>query len=92
LKEGTHVQAFDPHVSSLPEGLRLVRLCADARAVACGADALVLGNESPEFRQLSADDIASAMKGCVVIDAGRYLAPALASDKRLSLISVGRTA
>lgn len=92
LKEGAHIQAYDPHVSSLPEELKSVRLCADAHAVASGADALVIGNESPEFRALSADDIAGAMKGRLVIDAGRYLAPPLGSDKRLSLISVGRTA
>jgi hypothetical protein len=30
------------------------------------------------------------MKGRVVLDASRFLAPELASDKRLSLISVGR--
>jgi UDPglucose 6-dehydrogenase len=90
LNDGAHVQAFDPHVSSLPDELKPVRLCSDARSVANGADALVVGNESPEFRTLSADDVAGAMKGRVVLDAGRFLAPALASDKRLSLISVGR--
>ena len=92
LKERANILAYDPHVSSLPDELSPVRLCADARAVAVGADALVIGNESPEFGALSADDIAGAMKGRLVIDAGRYLAAALASDKRLSLISVGRTA
>ena len=90
LNDGAHVQAFDPHVSSLPDELKPVRLCPDARSVANGVDALVVGNESPEFRTLSADDVAGAMKGRVVLDAGRFLAPALASDKRLSLISVGR--
>jgi UDPglucose 6-dehydrogenase len=90
LKDGVRVQAFDPHVSSLPEELKPVRLCTDARAAAAGADALVIGNESPEFRALSADDIAGAMKGRTVIDAGRFLGSALAADKRLTLISVGR--
>jgi UDPglucose 6-dehydrogenase len=90
LNDGAHVQAFDPHVSSLPDELKPVRLCANARSVANGADALVVGNESPEFRTLSADDVAGALKGRMVLDAGRFLAPALASDRRLSLISVGR--
>jgi UDPglucose 6-dehydrogenase len=90
LKDGVRVQAFDPHVSNLPDALRSVRLCPDARAAASGADALVVGNESPEFRGLSADDIANAMKGRIVIDAGRFLGPTLAADNRLSLISVGR--
>jgi len=92
LKDGARVQAFDPHVSRLPDELRPVRLCADARAVAAGADALVVGNESPEFRGLSADDVAGAMKGRVVLDPGRFLGAALGADKRLSLISVGRVA
>ena len=90
LKDGSSVQAFDPHVSSLPSELGSVRLCANACSAATGADALVIGNESPEFRALSADDLAAAMKGHVVIDAGRYLGGTLGSDKRLSLISVGR--
>jgi UDPglucose 6-dehydrogenase len=90
LKDGACVQAFDPHVSSLPAELRPVRLCSDARSVATGADALVVGNESPEFRNLSTNDIASVMAGRIVLDAGRFLAPAFAEDPRLSLISVGR--
>lgn len=90
LKDGAHVRAFDPHVSSLPNELKSVRLCTDARSVATGADALVVGNESPEFRSLSTDDIASVMTGRIVLDAGRFLAPAFAADSRFSLISVGR--
>lgn len=90
LKDGARVQAFDPHVSRLPEELKSVLLCSDARSAVVGADALVVGNESPEFRNLSADDVAGAMKGRVVLDASRFLAPAFAADKRLSLISVGR--
>ena len=35
-------------------------------------------------------DLAGAMKGRTVIDAGRFLGSALAADKRLTLISVGR--
>jgi UDPglucose 6-dehydrogenase len=90
LRDGARVQAFDPHVSVLPDILKPVRLCSDARSVAEGADALVVGNESPEFRELSGDDLATAMKGHLVLDAGRFLGGTLGGDKRLSLISVGR--
>jgi UDPglucose 6-dehydrogenase len=90
LRDGARVQAFDPHVSNLPDELKSVRLCADAHSAVIGADALVIGNESPEFRDLSADEVADAMKGCVVLDPGRFLASTLAGDRRLSLISVGR--
>ena len=67
-----------------------MKLCADARSAAAGADALVVGNESPEFRALSADDAVAAMKGRIVLDAGRFLGATLGADQRLSLISVGR--
>lgn len=89
--DGAHIQAFDPHVPALPDDLRAaVKLCPDARAAAAGADALVLANECPEFRNLSADDLAGAMSGRIVLDPGRFLGPTLAADKRLQLISVGR--
>ena len=90
LKDGARVQAFDPHVSALPDEMKSVRLCKDARSVANGADALVVANESPEFRTLSTDDIASVMTGRIVVDPGRFLAAAFGADPRLSLISVGR--
>ena len=91
VRDGARVQAFDPYVSNLPDELRpTVCLCPDVHSVASGADALVVANESPEFRNLSVDDVASAMAGRVILDAGRFLPPAFAADKRLSLISVGR--
>ena len=90
LKDGARVRAFDPHVSSLPDDLEPVKLCADARDAAAGADALVVGNESPEFRTLSADEATTAMKGRIVLDAGRFLGATLGADNRLTLISVGR--
>jgi UDPglucose 6-dehydrogenase len=91
LKHGARVQAFDPHVLSLPDELNAVRLCADAASVAEGADALVVGNESPEFRAVSANAVADVMTGRVILDPGRFLEPALGTDKRFHLISVGRT-
>ncbi len=91
--EGAQVQAFDPHVPNLPDELReLVRLCPDARAVASGADALVVANECFEFRDLSADDVAKLMTGRIVLDPGRFLGPAFATNPKLTLISVGRSA
>jgi UDPglucose 6-dehydrogenase len=93
LKDGARIQAYDPHVSILPDELRsAVRLCHDARSVAVGADALVVANECPEFRDLSPHDVAGVMSGNLVVDAGRFLAPGFESEPRLSLISVGRIA
>ena len=91
LKEGVAVRAFDPKVTALPAGLSAsVVLAADAASAVRGADALVVATEWPEFRSLSADEIARAMKGIVVLDAGRYLAGNLATGTRLKLYSVGR--
>jgi UDPglucose 6-dehydrogenase len=91
VHEGARVQGFDPHVTVLPDDLAPhVKLGADARAAAGGADALVIATECPEFRLLAADDIAGAMAGRIVLDPGRFLDPAIAADARLSLISVGR--
>jgi UDPglucose 6-dehydrogenase len=89
-KDGAQVRAFDPHVSKLPDELNAIELCVDAVSTAAGADALVVGNESPEFRKLSTDAVAGAMKGRIVIDPGRFLGATLGTDKRLTLISVGR--
>ena len=90
LNEGARVQGFDPNVSSLPDDLKAARLGVDALAAARGADALVVATECAEFRALAANDVAEAMSGRLVLDAGRFLPPAFAADKRLSLVSVGR--
>lgn len=91
VKDAAEVRAFDPKVTALPSDLAAsVTLAADAKSAAYGADALVVATEWPEFRSLSPDDIAGAMAGNIVLDPGRYLAPAFAENGRLKLISVGR--
>ncbi len=91
VKEAAEVRAFDPKVTALPSDLAAsVTLAADAKSAAHGAHALVVATEWPEFRNLSPDDIAGVMAGHIVLDAGRYLAPAFAANGRLKLISVGR--
>src|SRR5262249_35949348 len=89
-KEGAKVRAYDPAVRELPDDLaRVVTLAADAPSVARGAHALVVATEWPEFSKLRADEIADAMDGRIVLDAGRCLPAAFATNPRLSLISVG---
>jgi len=93
LRDGARVQAYDPHVTELPEDLRgAVTLCRDARSAAAGADAIVVANETQEFRNLDADDLANVMSGRIVLDPGRFLGASLAASSRLSLISVGKSA
>lgn len=90
IGDGVCIRAFDPNVPVLPDDLHFVTLGVDARSAAKGADALVVATECPEFRELAVDDIASVMTGRVILDPGRFLDPAFATDGRLSLISVGR--
>lgn len=89
-KEGAKVRAYDPAVGDLPDDLAaVVTLAPDAPSVARGADALVVATEWPEFSNLRADEVADAMDGRIVLDPGRCLPAAFASNPRLSLISVG---
>jgi UDPglucose 6-dehydrogenase len=93
LQERVAVRAFDPRVAAMPDDLAAqVTIAPDAAAAVRGADALVVATEWPEFRSLSADDIANAMNGNIVLDAGRFLAANLSTSRRLRLYSVGRMA
>jgi UDPglucose 6-dehydrogenase len=89
-KEGAKVRAYDPAVKELPDDLAaLVTLASDAPSAARGAEALVVATEWPEFAALRPDEIAEAMGGRIVLDPGRCLPAAFATNARLSLISVG---
>lgn len=52
-----------------------------------GADALVIGNESPEFRAVPVDDIVRLMRRPLVIDPGGFLD---ITDPRVEYVVVGR--
>jgi UDPglucose 6-dehydrogenase len=92
VKDGAHVAAFDPKVTTLPDDLAAqVTLAASARDAVRRADAVVIATEWPEFRALPADELADLMAGDIVLDAGRFLDENIAHHRRLSLISVGRT-
>ena len=76
VKEGVTVRAFDPKVSALPDDLvSSVTFSPDALAAARGAHAVIVATEWPEFRSLAADDIAAAMAGDIILDAGRVSSP-----------------
>lgn len=91
VKEGAKVRAFDPKVPALPDDLAAsVTFASDALTAVQGADAVVVATEWPEFRKMSADAIADAMAGDIVLDSGRYLDSNLGASKRLKFVSVGR--
>lgn len=88
--EKAAISAFDPAVHSLPvEFHGRVTLSPDARTALSGAAAAVVATEWPDFRELSADDFATKMRGRLVLDPGRFLRPAVAGDARLTVISIG---
>ena len=93
IAERCGVRAFDPAVRRLPpEFGRDVVLAQDANQAMEGADAVVIATEWPQFRCLSAEDFVSTMAGNLILDPGRFLAPVIAADARLKLVSVGRAA
>lgn len=89
-ERGNAVRAFDPIADvppgTLPESVELVASAAEALE---GAAAAVVATPWPEFRSLTADDLAGAMLAPVLIDEGWSLA-ALASDPRITYIAPGR--
>jgi UDPglucose 6-dehydrogenase len=91
VNEGAAVQAFDPKVSALPADLAgSAALAPDVLSAARGTHALVLATEWPEFRNISAEEMAKVMAGNVVLDPARYLANSFGGSTQLKYISVGR--
>ncbi len=87
--QGATVKAHDPAVTRLPPELDgRLSLCSTAADTLVGADALVIGTDWPEFRQLGADLIVSAMLRPLVIDPNRLLG-SLSSDPRIDYVAVG---
>jgi UDPglucose 6-dehydrogenase len=70
---GAQVAAYDPAACATAAAVtRDVSFCADAYAVAEGADALVLVTEWNEFRDLDLPRLKGAMRGSLLVD-GRNL-------------------
>jgi UDPglucose 6-dehydrogenase len=87
---GATVRAHDPAVKALPEGTpSAVRLCADPREAAAGADALVLCTAWPDYRSVSAAELVSIMRRPVVVDAAGFLAEAMSGSPQVAYVRVG---
>ena len=89
LEQGAYVRAHDPAARALPGALAAVKRCATPVEAAMGAEALVVATEWPEYRRVDVDELAGAMAGRRVIDANRFLGPALAGDPRFNFVAVG---
>jgi UDPglucose 6-dehydrogenase len=90
LAQGAHVRVHDAAVKDLPPELRAVSRAETPIEAARGAEALVVATEWPEYRQVPADALETALCGTLVLDANRFLGSTLGADARFRLVSVGR--
>jgi UDPglucose 6-dehydrogenase len=88
--EGAVVGVHDPQAAPLPPELKEVSRFESPIAAAQAAAALVVATEWPEYRTIDVDALARAMPEGIVLDANRFLGPALGSDSRFRIRSVGQ--
>ncbi len=89
VAQGAAVRTHDPAVKALPGDLT-VTLCASPLEALRGADALVLGTNWQDYRDVSADAVAAEAPGLIVVDQSRFLEKTLGSDARLRYVTVGK--
>jgi UDPglucose 6-dehydrogenase len=88
---GAQVAAFDPVAMEQAQPLMpRVEFAPDAHAAAEGADALVIVTEWDEFRALDLADLASAMRGTVLVDLRNVYDRADAERAGLAYFGIGR--
>jgi UDPglucose 6-dehydrogenase len=91
LAGGAQVAAFDPVAMEQAQPLMpRVEFAPDAHAAAEGADALVIVTEWDEFRALDLADLASAMRGTVLVDLRNVYDRADAERAGLAYFGIGR--
>jgi UDPglucose 6-dehydrogenase len=74
IEHGARIKVYDPAVKNVPERwFGKVVCCSDAMQAIEDADALVVGTEWPEFKQIADDLSAAVNKDLVIIDANRHL-------------------
>jgi UDPglucose 6-dehydrogenase len=89
--EGAKVVAFDPAVSQLPADLAAkVEIKSSAIAALTGADAVVIGTQWPEFRNLSTHQFATSMRTPLVVDQNRFMGRLFSEDSSLRYVTLGR--
>lgn len=94
VARGAQVVAFDP-VATAPGVAQLALSgvsaagAASAEAAIAGADAVVVGTEWPEFRQLDWATLAPTMRGTVVADARRVVDIESATAAGLAVVTLG---
>ena len=88
---GAHVRAYDPVAEGEARKLiRGVNFCETAMDAVDGADAVVLVTEWPEFLELDLREVASAMRGNVLVDGRNLFDPDAVRDAGLVYEGIGR--
>ncbi|CAA9588722.1 MAG: UDP-glucose 6-dehydrogenase [uncultured Truepera sp.] len=67
-----------------------VDYCHDAKALAAGADALVVVTDWPEYTRLPLTEMKAAMRGTLILDARNLLEPTTVEEAGLTYVGVGR--
>jgi len=70
---------------------RIVTLCATPQAALAGAHLAVVATEWPDYRSLTADDVATTMCRPAVIDQNWFLVETLGTDVRIAYVATGRS-
>jgi UDPglucose 6-dehydrogenase len=87
--KGVSLSVHDPVVQVLPSDLALRVTCAASPLAAlCGADALAVCTEWPQFKEVTSRDMVSAAPGIRVVDPNRFLAH-LATNPGIDYYAVG---
>jgi UDPglucose 6-dehydrogenase len=89
--DGARVRAYDPVAEQAARGLMQgVEFADSALDAVDGADAVVLVTEWPEFAELDWREVASRMRGDLVIDGRNALDPARVAESGLAYEGIGR--
>ena len=91
LADGTKIKAFDPSLKNLPASAPKIALSQNLESAVTDTDAVIVMTEWPEFRALSADQLAKSMKKPFVIDQNKFLGY-LDGDPRIDYLFMGKVA
>jgi UDPglucose 6-dehydrogenase len=94
VARGATVVAFDPvaterGVAQLAAAGVAVEAAATAEAAIAGADAIVVGTEWPEFRQLDWAALAPTMRGTIIADGRKVVDVPAATAAALTVVTLG---
>jgi len=89
--DGAQIKAYDPvAMDNAGKQLQNVKLCEDVYDVAVGCDALILGTEWNEFKNLDWRRIKGLMRKPVLVDGRNLYEPAVMRDLGFTYRGVGR--